>query len=81
MNDDPSDRIEFMRNAIREKFNGGKWRNEMLLETAGREIIEFTYWGDTFFGISHETRTGRNILGKLLMEYRDDLLAQIAEHE
>jgi hypothetical protein len=44
MNNDPNDRIEFMRNAIREKFNGSKWRNEMLLDTAGREIVEFTYW-------------------------------------
>lgn len=73
----PENRITFMRNAIREKFNGSKWRNEMLLETAGREIIEFTYWNDQFFGISHDTRTGRNILGKLLMEYRDDLLAEL----
>ena len=57
MNNDPNDRIKFMRNAIREKFNGSKWRNEMLLDTGKREIIEFTYWGDDFFGICDKTRT------------------------
>jgi len=81
MNNDDNDRIEFMRNAIEKKFNGSKWRNEKLLETTGREIIEFTYWWDEFFGISHDTRTGRNILWKLLMEYRDTLLAQLKSYE
>lgn len=78
MNNDPHDRIEFMRNAIREKFNGSKWRNEMLLDTWEREIIEFTYWWDDFFGICDKTRTWRNILGKLLMEYRDELLDRLS---
>ena len=81
MNNDDNDRIEFMRNAIREKFNGSKWRNQMLLDTGERNIIEFTYWGDDFFGICNKTRQWRNILGKLLMEYRDNLLDQLKSYE
>jgi predicted NAD-dependent protein-ADP-ribosyltransferase YbiA (DUF1768 family) len=81
MNNDENDRIEFMRNAIREKFNGSEWRNNMLLDTWEREIIEFTYWGDDFFGICNKTREWRNILGKLLMEYRDNLLAQLTSYK
>lgn len=44
MNVDEEDRISFMRKAITEKYDGSKWRRQMLLDTAGREIIEFTYW-------------------------------------
>lgn len=77
MNHDDSDRIHFMRNAIKEKHDRSKWRQDILLNTGSREIIEFTYWGDNFFWISHDTRQGRNILGKLLMEYRDDLISKL----
>lgn len=80
LNQNEQDRIEFMRNAITQKYNGSKWRNAQLLETGNREIIEFTYWWDEFFWISNTTRTGRNILGKLIMEYRDDLLARLNEY-
>jgi hypothetical protein len=44
LNQNEQDRIEFMRNAITQKYNGSKWRNAQLLETGNREIIEFTYW-------------------------------------
>jgi len=74
MNNDSDDRIEFMRNAIRAKHDLSTWRQDMLRRTWNREIIEFTYWNDQFFWISHDTRTGRNILGKLLMEYRSELI-------
>jgi len=68
MNDD--DRIKFMRETIQKKYDNSKWRQDMLAKTWGREIIEFTYWWDEFFGISHDKREWRNILWKLHMEYR-----------
>lgn len=77
MEQDPEKRIAFMKRTIEKKYDGSKWRRQMLLDTAGREIIEFTYWWDEFFGISHDHRQGRNILGKLHMEYRDRLLEQL----
>lgn len=74
MNQNPKDRIRFMRNAIWEKHDRSTWRQGLLRDTWDREIIEFTYWGDEFFGISHDARMWRNILGKLLMEYRQTLI-------
>ncbi len=77
MDKNKSDRIWFMRDTIKQKY----WRNRdllaRLLETSNREIIEFTFWNDDFFGISHDNRQWRNVLGKLHMEYRDDLIAQV----
>lgn len=71
MNVNDGDRIEFMRNSIQKKFDNSAWRRKILEDTWTRNIIEFTYWNDQFFWISHDTRTGRNILWKVLMEYRD----------
>jgi len=77
MNHDENDRIAFMRKAIWEKHDRSTWRQWLLRDTWDREIIEFTFWNDQFFGISHDTRMGRNILGKLLMEYRDKVVWEI----
>ena len=71
MNIDAEDRIRFMRESIEKKYNGSSWRQWLLSETWKREIIEFTYWWDDFFWITNDSRTGRNILWKLHMEYRD----------
>lgn len=72
LDDNPHNRIDYMQNAIAEKFNNNLDLKENLIQTYPREIIEYTYRGDTFFGISHITQTWSNILGKLLMEYRDN---------
>ena len=73
MNMNNDDRIEFMRDTIQKKYDNSEWRREMLIKTWEREIIEFTYWWDEFFWISHDKRQWRNVLGKLHMEYRDNL--------
>ena len=73
MNINDEDRIEFMRESIQKKYNNSSWRKEVLLETWNREIIEFTYWGDEFFWISHDDRLWRNILWKIHTEYRESL--------
>ncbi len=71
INQNDEDRVQFMRESIQKKYDGSTWRREHLQETWNREIIEFTYWEDRFFGIDSTDRTGRNILWKLHMEYRD----------
>lgn len=73
MNIDDEDRIKFMRKSIQKKYDNSSWRQKMLLETWDREIIEFTYWGDEFFGISHDARIWRNILWKIHTQYREML--------
>ena len=65
-------RIDFMRNAIREKFDRNPELKNELKRTWNKTIIEYTYWKDTRFWIDQETLKWMNILGKLLMEYRDN---------
>ena len=65
-------RIEYMRNAIREKFDNNPKLKEELKRTGNKTIIEYTYWRDTRFWIDQATLKWMNILWKLLMEYRDN---------
>lgn len=65
-------RIEYMRNAIREKFDNNPELKAELMATWDKEIIEYTYWWDTRFWIDQNTLRWKNILWKLLMEYRDN---------
>ena len=46
---------------------------EELLKTWNKTIIEYTYRKDTRFWIDQSTLKGMNILGKLLMEYRNSI--------
>ncbi len=64
-------RIDIMREATKLKYDNNPELHEILLASKPRIIIEYTYRKDIFFGIDQETLTGQNILGKLLMEYRD----------
>ena len=42
-------RIEYMRNAIKQKFDRNPKLKEELKETGNKTIIEYTYWKDTRF--------------------------------
>ena len=68
---DENKRLEFMRISIKQKFDNNLDIKELLLNT-NEEIIEKNYWNDLFFGVDDKTLKGANILGKLLMEYRDN---------
>lgn len=57
MNHNNEDRIAFMRNTIQKKYDGSKWRRKGLLDTASREIIEFTYWFSEYLMI-----TGKDVI-------------------
>jgi len=63
-----------MRTAIAQKFAAHSKLSELLISTGTQEIIEDTtndyYWGCGKDG------TGKNVLGKLLMELREDLQEQ-----
>ncbi|KAI9099524.1 hypothetical protein DFS34DRAFT_617868 [Phlyctochytrium arcticum] len=67
-------KIEVMRKAVRAKFTQHLYLKEQLLDTAGKNIVEHTkndsYWGDGGDG------SGTNMLGKLLVELRDELLQE-----
>ena len=70
---DEVNRIEYMRRAIKVKFDNNPLLKEQLLSIKG-EIIERNYWHDDLFGVPNDTLKGANMLGKLLMEYRDSFL-------
>lgn len=72
LDNDPHHKIDYMRSAVQQKFDKNPNLKNILTTTNNREIIEYTYRWDIFFGISHRDNTGSNILGKLLMEYRDN---------
>ncbi len=64
-------KIEFMRKAIKNKFDWNCKLKEKLMNTKDKTIIEYTYRKDTFFGIDQNTLKWKNILWKLLVEYRN----------
>ena len=65
---------DIMREALRAKFTQHKDLREMLLSTGNALLVEHTkndsYWGDGGDG------SGLNMLGKLLMEVREELRQQ-----
>jgi N-glycosidase YbiA len=66
---------DIMREALRAKFTQHEDLKKILLETGDAELVEHTrndrYWGDGGDG------SGLNMLGKLLMELRDELRKEI----
>lgn len=61
---------EIMKNALRAKFRQNKDIRDQLLATSPKQLVEKTttdyYWG------CGSNMTGRNMLGKLLMEIREE---------
>ena len=63
-----------MREALRAKFTQNKELKKILLETGDAELVKHTandnYWADGGDG------SGKNVLGKLLMELREQLKSE-----
>lgn len=65
-------KVEVMKSLIRKKFPPGSKLAEKLIETAPWALIEGNTWNDTFWGVCRGR--GSNMLGKILMEHRRNLL-------
>lgn len=63
---------QVMREALELKFAKSSWMAEQLLSSGHDYLLEFSSW-DSYWG-SGKDGTGRNQLGKLLMERRNELL-------
>ena len=65
---------DIMREALRAKFTQNEDLKKILLETGDATLVEHTkndsYWGDGGDG------SGKNMLGRLLMELREELKAE-----
>jgi ribA/ribD-fused uncharacterized protein len=65
-------KVAFMRDILRAKVRQHEYVSRKLLQTGNRELIENS-WRDDFWGWG-ENRDGQNMLGKLWMEIRAELL-------
>lgn len=64
-------KINIMREIVFAKFSQNKDLKTSLINTGDRCIIEVNVWKDKFWGVSRGT--GKNWLGRILMETRDKL--------
>ena len=74
---------EVMLPIVREKFKQNPDLAEKLLATGNAYLIEGNYWHDNYFGICtckecHHKGEGKNVLGRILMQVRDELAPPIA---
>lgn len=65
-------KVKIMQECIDQKYNQEPYKT-LLLNTNNEELIEGNWWNDTFWGINLKTNKGQNMLGKLIMEKRNQL--------
>ena len=68
-------KIKIMRVAQRQKYSQEPFRSK-LLATGDAHLEEGNWWKDSFWGTDIKTREGKNMLGRLIMQVRDELRAQ-----
>ncbi len=64
-------RLQVMKDCLVSKFTLNPTCKQKLLDTADLELVETNWWGDDFWGRC--TPDGKNHLGKLLMEVRQEI--------
>lgn len=67
-------KIDIMKELLRQKFNNTVYK-EKLLATGDCILVEGNNHRDTFWGVCNGV--GKNTLGKLLMEIRDELMGAV----
>jgi len=69
-------KVNLMRDFVRKKFENPFMR-PLLLATGDAILVEGNTWNDTFWGVCKGT--GKNMLGKILMEVREELATEDGE--
>lgn len=64
-------KVSVMKDILKAKFFPTGYLANKLLETKDAMLIEGNTWGDSFWGVYNNF--GTNMLGKLLMQIREDL--------
>lgn len=64
-------KLSVMKKVLLNKFGQNAVLKELLLSTGDKYLEETNDWRDTFWGVCNGT--GRNMLGRLLMEVRGEL--------
>jgi ribA/ribD-fused uncharacterized protein len=66
-------KVDVMKAIVKAKFVQNKQLSKRLIDTGDSELVEYAPWGDIFWGVNKEG-VGENMLGKILMEIRGELL-------
>ena len=59
------------------KFTKHADLKQKLILTGEKHLEETNYWGDTYYGVCNGK--GKNVLGKLLMQIREELISDLKE--
>lgn len=78
LNNDYEQLVKWMRECLRYKLQYCEGFKDELFKTGNVALVEYSTWGDDFWGAvgqkgNGKTITGANVTGKLLMELRDEL--------
>lgn len=78
LNNDCEQLVKWMRECLRYKLQFCEGFKDELLKTGNVALVEYSTWGDDFWGAvgqkgNGKTLAGSNVTGKLLMELRDEL--------
>lgn len=68
-------KVNLIKKVIRLKYQQNQHCKDYLLNTGNKELVEFAYWGDSFWGCTLKDNKfiGENNTGKILMEIREEL--------
>lgn len=69
-------KIDLMKEIITQKFIQNPDLKKRLLDTGNMVLIYGNYWNETFWGFDLQKKSGKNIVGRLLMEVRNELRRQ-----
>lgn len=75
-----NEKVGIMTEIIREKFTQHPELAEKLLATGDERLVEMNDWGDKFWGVD-SNGDGDNMLGKILMQIRDELSGNLPDTE
>lgn len=70
-------KVDLMRKIVKAKFEQNQDLMTSLLKTEGEVLVEGNTWGDRTWGVSGGV--GQNLLGKILMDVREEFLEEM-EH-
>ena len=66
-------KVSIMKSLLRQKFLSKPEYTCLLLSTGYARLEEGNTWGDRFWGVCLPKREGKNMLGRLLMEIREEI--------
>lgn len=70
-------RIEVMKTLVTRKFSSSSSLQTQLLATGDETLQEGNTWGDRFWGVDLSTGEGKNWLGQILMQVREELRVEV----